>query len=175
MTFNNDWPCYIILTYGNMDTYMYLYESDQTTLIVEEDNGGSGNNALIRQCLNANTWYYVKVKAYSTTTGCYGIGVYLNNDEKSTNPIPVIGNSQVKKLIAYPNPVSDILTIESSSKEEGSCKIDLINASGHAILNQRIDVINGRFDIDMSDVSPGPYLLKIMTNKTVEIIRVIKN
>ena len=59
--------------------------------------------------------------------------------------------------------------------EEETYTIDLINPSGQVILNQRMDVIDGRFDIDMSDVSPGPYLLKIMTNKTVEIIRVIKN
>ena len=83
-------------------------------------------------------------------------------------------NLNVNKLVPYPNPVSGILTIESSIKES-SYTIDLINVSGQVILNQRIEAINGKFDIDMSDVTPGPYLLKIITNKSVEIIRVIKN
>ena len=84
-------------------------------------------------------------------------------------------NLNVNKLVAYPNPVSGILTIESSIKEKATYTIDLINVSGQVILNQRIEAINGKFDIDMSDVTPGPYLLKIITNKSVEIIRVIKN
>jgi hypothetical protein len=82
---------------------------------------------------------------------------------------------QDTKLVAYPNPTSGILTIESSLKEEVTCTVDLINANGQVILNKRINVVGGKFDIDLSNVSSGPYTLRIVTNGTIQLIRVIKN
>jgi hypothetical protein len=79
-----------------------------------------------------------------------------------------------KKLIAYPNPTSGILTIKSSFTEEETYNINLINGSGQVILDQIINVIGGKFEIDMSDASKGVYLLRIMTNRTVQFITVIK-
>ena len=79
------------------------------------------------------------------------------------------------KLVAYPNPTSGILTVESSFTEEETCTIELINAYGQVILNQKMNIIGGKFDIDMSDVSSGLYLLQIRTGRTVQSIRVIKN
>ena len=78
------------------------------------------------------------------------------------------------KLIAYPNPTSGILTVESSFTEDETYTIDLINAFGQVILNQKINVIGGKFDIDMSNVNYGLYLLRIKTNRTVQFISVIK-
>jgi uncharacterized protein YjdB len=80
----------------------------------------------------------------------------------------------VTKLVAYPNPTSGILTIESSLTKEETYTIYLINASGQVILNQRINVVGGKFDIDMSNIISGSYLLKIMINRTGQFIRVIK-
>ena len=79
------------------------------------------------------------------------------------------------KLVAYPNPTSGILTVESSFTEEETCTIELINAYGQIILNQKMNIIGGKFDIDMSDVSSGLYLLQIRTGRTIESMRVIKN
>jgi hypothetical protein len=79
------------------------------------------------------------------------------------------------KLVAYPNPTSGILTIESSLTKKETYTIDIINIYGNVIMNQKINVVNGKFDIDMSNVSPGYYLLKIRTDSKVQYIRVIKN
>jgi hypothetical protein len=79
------------------------------------------------------------------------------------------------KLVAYPNPTSGILTIKSSITEEETYTIDLINASGQVVLDQIINVIGGKFEIDMSSVSPGYYLLRLRTDSIVQFIRVVKN
>ena len=84
-------------------------------------------------------------------------------------------NLQDTKLVAYPNPTSGILTVESSFTEEETCTIDLMNIYGQVILNQRINVLGGKFDIDLSEVSSGLYLLQIKTGRTIQSIRVIKN
>ena len=67
---------YAIQTYGSTDTYMYLYDTNQNTLLAENNDGeGSGINAKIVRNLNENTWYYVKIKGNENATGSYSIGV----------------------------------------------------------------------------------------------------
>ena len=62
--------------FSGIDMYMYLYQSDKITLIEEDDDDGEGYNSLISRNLSANTWYYVKVRAYSSSvTGSYSIDV----------------------------------------------------------------------------------------------------
>jgi len=70
-----DAGAYAIQTYGTTDTYMYLYDSDQTTLLAEDnDASGSGKNSKIVQNLSADTWYYVKIRGYdNSVTGSYSI------------------------------------------------------------------------------------------------------
>ena len=103
-----------------------------------------------------------------TCTSNYG--GKLSNDEISEKEI-----LRDTKLVAYPNPTSGILTVESSFTKEETYTIELINASGQVILNQKINILGGKFDIDMSDVSSGLYLLQIRTGRTVQSIRLIKN
>lgn len=67
---------YAIQTYGNTDTYMYLYNSDKTTLIAEDNDGAGAGNSKITQNLSANTLYYVKVTGYNSSTGSYQISVF---------------------------------------------------------------------------------------------------
>ena len=99
---------------------------------------------------------------------------YSTDLPKGIQEISNLGIMPKSELIAYPNPTSGILTIKSSFTEEETYTIYLINTTGQVILNQRINVIGGKFDIDLSDVSPGSCLLKIMTNRTGQFIRVIK-
>jgi uncharacterized protein (TIGR02145 family) len=65
---------YAIQTYGNTDTYMYLYDSDQTTVIAENNDGAKSGNSKIVQNLSANMWYYIKVRGNGNSTGSYSIG-----------------------------------------------------------------------------------------------------
>ena len=67
---------YVIETHGSTDTYIILYQSNQTTVIENDDDSGSGTCSKITRTLSASTWYYVKVRGYnSSTTGSYTIDV----------------------------------------------------------------------------------------------------
>lgn len=81
---------YNIQTYGSMDTYMVLYDSNRSTMIAEDNNGaGSGYNAKIAITLDANTWYYVKIKGYNNSTGGYSIDVHALPDAPDANNVTV--------------------------------------------------------------------------------------
>jgi hypothetical protein len=125
----------------------------------------SGGSMLIRFTTD---WGAVAAGWSATYTSNMPGGAKGTEEISEQEILPVI------KLVAYPNPTSGILTIKSSIAEEVTYTIDLINASGQIILDQIIDVIGGKFEIDMSDVSSGVYLLRIITNRTVQYITVIK-
>ena len=82
---------YAIQTEGSTDTYMYLYNSDLTTVIAEDNDGaGSGKNARIVQSLNANTLYYVKIRGNgNTVTGSYYISINVLPDPPVADNVTV--------------------------------------------------------------------------------------
>ena len=65
---------YTIYTSGSLDTIGYLYSSNGT-LITSNDDGGGNLNFSITEQLTYGATYYVKVKAYGSNTGSYGIRV----------------------------------------------------------------------------------------------------
>jgi hypothetical protein len=69
-------------TTGSMDTYMELYEAQSGRKIVDNDDGGSGGNARIRQTVRAGSRYIAKVRGYSGETGSYGFRAYLIPEQR---------------------------------------------------------------------------------------------
>ncbi|MBN2273769.1 MAG: T9SS type A sorting domain-containing protein, partial [Bacteroidales bacterium] len=77
-------------------------------------------------------------------------------------------------LYIYPNPTKGTLTVETNYTEEVTFTVDLIDVSGQIVMNQTIQVVGGKFDIDLSDNKRGFYILKVMTENAVQYIRLIK-
>lgn len=70
----------VMETTGDMDTCMHLYDADTREELATDDDGGDGNNALIRQMFRAGKRYLVKVRGYSDdTTGEYGFRAYTED------------------------------------------------------------------------------------------------
>jgi hypothetical protein len=65
-------------TTGGTDTHMELYEAGSQNMLAENDDGGSGGNARIRENLRAGTRYIAKIRGYSRSdTGAYGFRAYF--------------------------------------------------------------------------------------------------
>lgn len=56
----------VIQTFGEKDSYLYLYDADDK-LLSSNDDGGYKTNSLIRYYCSANSQYKVRVKFYSTS------------------------------------------------------------------------------------------------------------
>jgi hypothetical protein len=68
----------VIETTGSIDTYMELYDTNSPGKLSENDDGGSGNNARIRQTVRSGGRYIAKVRGYdSSETGSYGFRAYF--------------------------------------------------------------------------------------------------
>ncbi|MBI4318450.1 MAG: pre-peptidase C-terminal domain-containing protein [Chloroflexi bacterium] len=69
------------LNLGNRsDTHMYLYDTDATTLLREDDNGGAGNASRIAWTAPSSGNYYLKVRHHLTET----YGANTNYDLRAT-------------------------------------------------------------------------------------------
>lgn len=70
---------------------------------------------------------------------------------------------------AYPNPVTDVLTIDSQVKVKS---INIFDIAGRSVLNS--DANNTKFNVNLSRLSPGTYIVTANTENGSESVKVIK-
>ena len=69
---------YTMQTTSLIDTYMYLYYGDGTSLIDSDDDSGVNNNALITWTCTVSGTYYIRIRGFGGTMGAYSLTVTTN-------------------------------------------------------------------------------------------------
>ncbi|HEU0112132.1 MAG TPA: carbohydrate-binding protein, partial [Flavisolibacter sp.] len=76
----------------------------------------------------------------------------------------------------YPNPVNDQLLIRLSNSNAGAIKIEIVNIGG--VITKELKISNGdtasMLKIDVTDLSPGIYILRMTCNAKNYLQRFIK-
>lgn len=140
----NDVSTFTRLQYYNPSTTMTLYTLDMTAY-----NASYGKNLAI--LVKGNTVY---VDDFSYT-----------NSVLSTEP------NQMNRFFIYPNPVSDILTI-NYKEPFGAIKIYDINGR---VLREITSPSDGKqLQIDLNDLSKGIYFLEVLSDKIKQTQKFIK-
>ena len=96
-------------------------------------------------------------------------GNKLTQDGSGTSNRFVLAN----KVTAYPNPMQDLLQIESSNASIQS--IELYNSKGELVINKKAssdDVM--KVSMDTSTLPSGLYLARILTNSGIKVMKVLK-
>ena len=89
----------------------------------------------------------------------------IKDKKSSVNVVP-----QLWGVSAYPNPVSDVLTVDYVGSDY---VVSLIDMKGVTVLNQECE--NGRSEINVSYLAPGAYLLKVESNGKYYLEKIQKN
>jgi hypothetical protein len=79
--------------------------------------------------------------------------------------------SKIDKVLLYPNLVNNFLTIETPGLDIAS-KLYIYNLNGQELMSQQID--QTKMEIDLSNLLPGVYILRIIHDKSVEVRKIIK-
>ncbi|MBA3706736.1 MAG: T9SS type A sorting domain-containing protein, partial [Bacteroidetes bacterium] len=90
----------------------------------------------------------------------------------STDTIYSYNNLTVKNYVSiYPNPANTTITIEikNTTKEN---KIIICNINGQELIRQQIK--DSETQVDISNLTSGLYFVKLITDKTVEVRKIIK-
>ncbi|MDC7999875.1 T9SS type A sorting domain-containing protein [Aequorivita todarodis] len=83
--------------------------------------------------------------------------------------LAVENNATTQEYTLYPNPVRDVLHIKSPASFE---RIMLFNINGQLILNEAANSTNK--ELNVSALSSGIYLVKVVGNNTVETFKIVK-
>ena len=85
---------------------------------------------------------------------------------------PVDKNKLVDVITAYPNPVNDLLQVDSESYK--IVYFQLIDTQNNLLLEQQINTNN--LQINLSTITKGHYYLKVqLENQTQETLQIFKN
>ena len=132
--------------------------------------------------VTANTVYYARVYSSKSTifnaSSCYTLRVALGGTATrmaadmtgSANPISADGELGKGNVIAYPNPVKNLLNI---SMITAGNDITLFNSKGEQVMRTEATGVNSQLDV--SKLAAGLYLVKISKEgKLVSQLKVIK-
>ncbi|PKP01870.1 MAG: hypothetical protein CVU11_13795 [Bacteroidetes bacterium HGW-Bacteroidetes-6] len=139
-----------LYTAGSTASFDYVLQT-YTNLLNTGYNSGS------------HTEPYFRIKGYLVS--------YSNS--LSTSLSEMMQNSD--DLLVFPNPVCNVLNIESLSDLEGNFSIALIDELGVCCYATIAEFMDGdrKNTIDLSDIADGIYLLKITSDETVVIKKII--
>ncbi len=116
----------------------------------------------------SNTYYTVKLRAVSKY-GC--VSEMEKKDYILVKPAGTTGVNESEKdgVKVYPNPVTNVLNIESLAGKID--RVEIYNMRGEVV--KILEVTDGRLLIDMSNNTPGIYMLRVI-GKEVISIKVVK-
>jgi hypothetical protein len=131
---------------------------------------GPGNPFCPIMNVNAGEYYYMFINNFTMTSTGYslkfgGTAVMDCNQTVGKDPLPEMHVS----LHIYPDPVTDILTIETSEISD----IEISNSKGQII--KRCKTAENKTSIDVSDFASGFYIIRAQTAKGVTTKKFIKN
>ncbi|MFI3240839.1 MAG: phosphodiester glycosidase family protein, partial [Bacteroidales bacterium] len=98
-------------------------------------------------------------------------GLYAEYAEGSSGVVAVMGDKDAKVSI-YPNPVEDGIMMISSS-DVNMAKVDIYNLSGGLVKSVNLVINGGCATVDVSNLTPNMYIVKVSDGLVNEVNKVI--
>ena len=159
------------------DTVMALYESDGTTLITSNDDGGTGTFSKITRSLGPGT-YYVRVTSFSTEIDDYSltyslaeaIGDAHEPDDSPAVATSIAAPSTSKGHSIFPAGDEDwwVFTLSTvatvvleTSGDTGDTFMDLYRSDGATVIASNDDGGTGLFSRTSQSLGEGRYYVRV--------------
>jgi hypothetical protein len=119
-----------------------------------------------------------------TATGMYNVCLTATGecDENTTcqmvrawNGVGINENNGANNISIYPNPASNLLTIEADGVNGNVMSVEISNISGQIVMNSQLNDFNGyaKEQLDISELTKGVYFVKIYTNEVTTTKRLV--
>lgn len=103
------------------------------------------------------------VNAWDTyLTKLSGVTVGVNEVEISNNNLNI-----------YPNPASDVITVELPENATGSFNAELVNEKGEIVFNDKIKISSNKISLRLREYSPGEYFIRLKNEDSEFLSRFI--
>ncbi|MBT5989424.1 MAG: T9SS type A sorting domain-containing protein [Bacteroidetes bacterium] len=80
---------------------------------------------------------------------------------------------ELTDFLIYPNPVHDVLIIESGKHALSDVVISIIASDGKIVLSRKLE--NKIHEIDLSHIEKGLYILRLSSNEEIRNLKLLKN
>jgi hypothetical protein len=80
-----------------------------------------------------------------------------------------------KTIRVYPNPVSDIMNIDFGAANNEAFELDLYDASGKSVLEQKFSNKAAAYNVSLTDLAQGSYVYKITGKGFIKTGIILKN
>lgn len=119
-----------------------------------------------------NIPYQVITKSHDGTAYVFSDKTVYNFGGFSTD----VSGLTKSNLQAYPNPVTDVLTIRFENGIAGSAQLSCFNLAGQLVSQKEVLITNGEntLYLPMAELEAGIYLVKIQTATATEMVRIVK-
>ncbi|GAB4251618.1 MAG: hypothetical protein Kow0079_05710 [Vicingaceae bacterium] len=169
--------------YGTSDFIFSLcYPIDNSTTVNLTTITASQTGASY-QWLDCNNGYAVIAGATNQSftanmNGSYACEITMNGCTDTTNCVTINSVGVDEDLInnqitVYPNPANDQLTI-STGNLTGTKEFYLTSLDGKLVSSGVINTNQSNYTLDLSAISKGVYLLKVISNKTPVFKKIVK-
>jgi hypothetical protein len=108
-------------------------------------------------------------------------------DNDATNPITVTDtvvftvknttgmvDDDPMKAMAYPNPTGSIVNIVVSLPETTEIEMEVLSAQGKIITNTKKTVTDSRVDVNLGNIPPGLYVIRMKAGDAVSLVKIAK-
>ncbi len=105
--------------------------------------------------------------------GFFGLPVFNIVIDENAGPNATEGILESQDILVYPNPATDLLTVETKDAGLGLTGVSLFNAQGQLVLQRRLDNVSGKTQVNVSHLPTGIYLVQIATSDGVVARKVV--
>jgi surface protein len=157
-------------------TTSYNWLTSSTTILPIQPSSGPGigqgfKNVEIKGAILASN----QIVAVNASNSC---GTSRNQNLTGVNVVTCLrmgDPTSTFDLVAYPNPTSDLLTVDFNSSSEQDYRISLMDATGRVVRSDVKDALEGQNKIQFSlkGLAAGIYMLQFQMNNSSEQLRII--
>jgi len=157
---------YGVSTISGASTYTWVVPSGFTIL-----SGQGTKDIVVKAGANPASGLTISVRA---SNAC-GTGPFRLLNGISITLCPRIGEGAAMNIVAYPNPVSDLLNVSFDSDKNQDVLVTMMDAAGRVVLNDNRNADEGtnKFEVSVKGMASGIYTMSLRTADAVQMIRVV--
>lgn len=167
------------ISYGKSVFYVENWTTGAPTIFIDNDNifPATGKQVVngnlvvdwmmdLLSDINSNKLANVMAKFITADS----LGVYNNVEEIKQglwiDPTGIADNT-LEGMKLYPNPATDNLSVAISSNENASADLTIVNLMGQMVYSENVALNEGNnlLNVNVSNLTPGVYMINIRTNK----------
>ncbi|MBK9013247.1 MAG: T9SS type A sorting domain-containing protein [Saprospiraceae bacterium] len=77
-------------------------------------------------------------------------------------------------MTVFPNPAQDMLNIALTAERQQDVSLSLLTIDGKVMMDKKVNVFgNGHFQVNVSQLPAGFYLVKVATKEGVMVTKVV--